>query len=269
MDRPGAPAFDIQLPEPAVEPTPRWVRVRAGGRWIADSRRALLLTWYGPGRLPTYCFPAEDVMARLVATEASGRDGLSTKYDVALDDGTLPGAARVVLDPPPELAGLRGTVTFLWHNPKVQWFEEAHQVHVHARDPHKRVDAVPSSRHVRVALDDVTIAESDETVAVFETSLPTRWYFPAMHVRDDLLVLSEAVSRCPYKGTARWWSARTAEALHKDVAWSYPEAVVEMPRLAGLIAFLNERVDLFIDGEPQRRPVTPWSFESTGDSYRD
>jgi uncharacterized protein (DUF427 family) len=250
-----------------VETTPRWVRVRAGGRWIADSRRALLLTWYGPGRLPTYCFPAEDVdMGRLVPTEAIGRDGVSTKYDVVTVGGTLPGAARVFHDPPPELAGLRDMITFLWHDPRVHWFEEAHQVHVHAKDPHKRVDAVPSARQVRVELDGVTVAESSETVAVFETFLPTRWYFPAMHVRDELLVPTESVSRCPYKGTARWWSVRTPEADHKDVAWSYPETVVEMPRLAGLVAFLNERVDLFVDGEPQRRPVTPWSFASTGEA---
>ena len=42
------------LPEPRVEPTPRWVRVRAGDdTLVADSRRALILAWYGPGMLPT------------------------------------------------------------------------------------------------------------------------------------------------------------------------------------------------------------------------
>jgi uncharacterized protein (DUF427 family) len=53
---------------------------------------------------------------------------------------------------------------------------------------------------------------------------------------------------------------RTDAQTHPDVAWSYPDTVVETPRIAGLIAFLNERVDLFVDGEAQPRPVTPWSF---------
>ena len=258
------PAFDIQLPAPSVKPTPRWVRVRVGEHWIADSRNALLLSWYGPGRLPTYCFPPDDVRTdRLVSTGDLAADGVSTKYDVLTTDDVLPGAARLFLEPPEELAALRDHVTFIWHDPRLQWFEEALQVHVHARDPEKRVDAVPSGRHIRVDLDGTTVAESDRTVAVFETHLPTRWYFPPVDVRQDLLEATDSVSRCPYKGTARWWSVRTPAGVHSDVAWSYPETVVEIPRIAGLVAFFNEHVDLYVDGEPQRRPVTPWTYRLT------
>ncbi len=57
----------MEPPAPRVEPTPRWVRVQAGDAWVADSRRALLLAWYGPGRLPTCCFPPEDVRTDLLA----------------------------------------------------------------------------------------------------------------------------------------------------------------------------------------------------------
>jgi uncharacterized protein (DUF427 family) len=49
------------LVTPVVESTPRWIRVRSGGEWVADSRRALLLLQYGPGALPTYYLPVEDV----------------------------------------------------------------------------------------------------------------------------------------------------------------------------------------------------------------
>ena len=53
-------------PPATIMPSPRWVRVKAGDTLIADSRRAQLLAWYGPGRLPTYCLPAEDVRTDLV-----------------------------------------------------------------------------------------------------------------------------------------------------------------------------------------------------------
>lgn len=270
MDAAGSsgPELDIKLPLPTVKPTPRWVRVRIGDQWIADSRNALLLTWYGPGRLPTYCFPPGDVRTDLLAAPGDmARDGVSVKHDVLGTDGVLPGVARVFHEPPEEFAALRDHVTFVWHDPRLQWFEEALQVHVHARDPEKRVDAVPSGRHIRVALDGTTVAESDRTVAVFETHLPTRWYFPPVDVRQDLLEATDSISRCPYKGTARWWSVRTPARVHRDVAWAYPETVVEIPRIAGLVAFLNERVDLIVDGEPQRRPVTPWTF-GLGESYQ-
>jgi hypothetical protein len=36
--------------------------------------------------------------------------------------------------------------------------------------------------------------------------------------------------------------------------YSFPTAAL-IP-IAGLVSFLNERVDIFIDGEPQSRPIT-------------
>jgi uncharacterized protein (DUF427 family) len=64
--------------------------------------------------------------------------------------------------------------------------------------------------------------------------------------------------------TPRWvrvcaGEAEVADALHRDVVWTYTEPVPECPRIAGLAAFFNEKVDLVIDGVRQQRPRTPWS----------
>jgi uncharacterized protein (DUF427 family) len=69
---------------------------------------------------------------------------------------------------------------------------------------------------------------------------------------------------CPYKGTARFWSVRAGGELHPDIAWWYPEPVIECPRIAGLIAFFNECVDIALDGVRQERPFTPWSRTARG-----
>lgn len=228
----------MQLPEPRLEPSPRWVRVRAGDRWVADSRRALLLAWYGPDMLPTYCFPAEDVRADLLP---------------ALGD-----AAIQLRDLPPAVAEANGMWTFMWDG-RVQWFEEAAEVFVHAKDPSKRVDVLPSERHVRVEVAGEVVAESRRPHALFEIPLPTRWYLPAEDVRMDLLEPSDTVTQCPYKGTARYWSVRAGGQLHRDLAWSYPDPIPENPRIAGLICFFNEKVDLTVDGVLEARPNTPWS----------
>ena len=115
---------------------------------------------------------------------------------------------------------------------------------------------MPSERHVRVERDGELLAESLRPTALFETWLPTRWYLPAEDVRLDVLTPSDTVTRCPYKGQAR--SGRRSG--HADIAWSYPEPIPECPRIAGLVCFFNEHVDLTLDGEPQKRPVTPWSL---------
>lgn len=249
-------AFDgtMDVPAPRVEPTPRWVRVRAGDTWVADSRRATLLCWYGPGMLPTYCFPPEDVRTDLLA------HGDGERHDVAIGGGAVvEGGARRFDAPPAGFEELVGWWTFDWDRPGLAWFEEAEEVHVHARDTTKRVDVVGSERHVRVELAGETVAESRRPHALFETTLPTRWYLPQDDVRMELFEPSDTVSRCPYKGTARYWHVRAGGELHRDLVWSYPDPIPENPRIAGLLCFFNEHVDLVIDGERVARPVTPWS----------
>lgn len=209
--------------------------------------------------LPTYCLPADDVRTDLLrpSPTSEGHEFVSD-HDVSVGDFLVPRSAQLFHDPPAPLEALDGYWTFTWDD-GLSWFEEALEVHVHARDPYKRVDVVPSERHVRIELDGEVVAESHRPHALFETTLPTRWYLPLADVRQDMLVSSTTVSRCPYKGTASYWSVRIGDVVHADVAWTYREPVPECPRIAGLVCFLNESVDLVIDGVAEERPRTPWS----------
>jgi uncharacterized protein (DUF427 family) len=139
------------------------------------------------------------------------------------------------------------------------WFEEDEQVFTHPRDPYTRVDILPSSRHVRVDVDGVTVAESTSPRMLFETGLPPRYYLPKTHVRLDLLIPTDTVSHCPYKGDAEYWSVRTGDNVHDDLAWSYRTPLPESQKIAGLIAFYNEKVDIYLDGVQQERPSTKFS----------
>ncbi|MDQ6832450.1 MAG: DUF427 domain-containing protein [Chloroflexota bacterium] len=258
-ETPGRPADGFALPAPRVEPTPRWVRVRFGGAVVADSKRALLLIQYGPGRLPTYYFPQTDVrMDLLEAADPDPRDGGTARWTLHVGDRVAAGAASTPLAPLPALAALAGHLTFTW-DAMDAWSEEEEEVFVHARDPHKRIDVLRSSRHVRLAVAGETVAETRRPTLLFETALPTRYYLPPEDVRTDLLEPSDTTSRCPYKGVARYWSAKVGDGLARDIVWGYPEPIAECPKIAGLLCFFNERVDLYVDGERQPRPWSPWS----------
>jgi len=244
---------------PLVEPSPRWIRVRLGRELVADSRRALLYVQYGPGdlpptSLPTYFVPLEDVSPGVLVdpVEDAGR----TTWSVQAGQRRAEGGAWSYGHPPEPLAALAGLVTFSWED--LTWSEEEEQLLAHARDPHKRVDVAPSSRHVRVECDGQLLAESRRPVLLFETTLPVRYYLPPEDVRVELLP-SATTSTCPYKGVAAWWSARVGDRVVEDLAWSYPAPVPENPRIAGLVCFRAERLDLVVDGTRLERPVTPWS----------
>jgi uncharacterized protein (DUF427 family) len=191
-----------------------------------------------------------------VLTDRHEDDAGITTWTVRAGGGRVEQGAWMHTEPPPPLQALTGLITFTWDG--LTWFEEDEPLQAHARDPHKRVDVAPSSRHVRVELDGELLAESDRPLLLFETTLPPRYYLPREDVVADLLP-TDTVSVCPYKGVARWWSVRLGDRVVEDLVWSYPDPIPENPRIAGLLCFFNEKVDLIVDGERRERPVTPWS----------
>ncbi|GAA4197345.1 DUF427 domain-containing protein [Microbispora amethystogenes] len=237
-----------------VEPTAKRVRVYVEGLPVADTTRALLV-WEGP-YYPTYYFPAEDV--RMDALKATGETRHSpSRGDAPVHDvAGRPGAALVYGDDAP-LEEIRGHVRFDW-DAMDNWFEEDEEVFVHARDPYTRVDVLASSRHVRVEVGGVTVADSRSPRVLFETGLPPRYYLPKTDVRLDLLRPSETVTRCPYKGRAEYWSVGEDEP-GRDLVWSYPTPLPESQKIAGLVAFYDEKVDVYIDGVLQPRPKTKFA----------
>lgn len=242
-----------------VERSPRWVRVKFGGEMVADSKRALLFIQYGPDRLPTYYFPADDVRMDLLEPVAAATGSDAMRYwNVKAGGRVAEQAAWALVDPSPEFALLNGAITFAW-NKMDGWYEEAEEIFVHARDPYKRVDVLASTRHVRVEIAGETVADTHRPYLLFETSLPTRYYIPPADVRMALLQPTSLTTRCPVKGIATYWSVQIGEQVAENVVWSYPAPIPECPKIKDLLCFFNERVDIYVDGERQARPQTPWS----------
>jgi len=184
--------------------------------------------------------------------------GESVFWDVQVGEKIAKKAAFTFRDLPDNAHKLEDYVAFKWESMD-SWFEEDEEVFVYARDPYKRVDVLHSSRRIKVVLDDIVLAETNHPWLLFETGLPTRYYFSKPDVRMDLLERSETVTRCPYKGEAHHYSIKIDNELQQDLAWSYDYPVLECAKIQGLIGFLNEKIDIYEDGELLPRPKSPWS----------
>lgn len=232
-----------------VEPGAKRVRAYLGGEVVVDTTRPLYV-WESP-YYPTYYLPVADVRAELVDTGDTARSpsrGDATVLAVRTGSAEAPKAALRYADSPIE--ALRDHVKLEW-DAMDAWFEEDEEVFTHVRSPYARIDVLPSSREVVVTRGDVELARTTRAHALFETGLPTRWYVPKVDVRMDLLTESGTVTRCPYKGTTVHFSARLpgGETVD-DVAWSYPTPLPESTRIAGLVAFYDDRVTVTVDGTP-------------------
>ena len=229
-----------------VEHGAKRVRAYLGGELVADTTEPLLV-WEKP-YYPTYYFPSADIRAEFTPDGSvfhSPSRGDANGFTVRAGGKEAAGAALRYANSPFE--ELRDAIRLDW-NAMDAWFEEDEEVFTHPRDPYTRVDILPSSRHVRVELEGATIAETDKPTLLFETGLPTRYYMPKTHVRLDLLVPSDTASHCPYKGQAEYWSIRLDDEIRPDIAWSYRTPLQESQKIAGLISFYPDKVELHVDG---------------------
>ena len=227
-------------------------RVRADD--VVDSTRAMLV-WEPRRVTPLYAVPAADIAAPLTpgGEALPVPDGIlhpgipfaaHTAAGESVTVGDRVGAGFRLAD-----ADLDGYVVLDFYAFDA-WLEEDEPIHGHPRDPFSRVDVRLTSRPVRIELGGEVLAESTRARLLFETLVPTRFYLP----REDVLVPLTASARrsyCPYKGEASYWSA----GAHADIAWSYEAPLPDLPMIAGLVAFWDERVDVFVDGELRGAPV--------------
>ena len=241
-----------------IEDGPKRVRTYLGGELIADTIRPKLV-WEVP-YYPAYYFPREDVRTELLTPNGHTRHSTSRGEAQCF---TVKGGNRQAEDaawhyPESPVEELHGLIRFDW-DAMDGWFEEDEEVFVHPHDPYSRIDILHSSRHVEIEVNGVTVADTHQPTLLFETGLPTRYYIPKVDVRLDLLTPTATTTGCAYKGFARYWAVEAGGESFEDLAWSYPTPLPENVKIAGLVAFLNEKVDVIVDGERQKRPKTHFS----------
>jgi uncharacterized protein (DUF427 family) len=237
-----------------LEPTPKRLRVMVGGETIADSTGAMIL--HEAGLQPVYYFPHDDVRSDLLeSTEKHTRcpkKGEASYYTIRANDREVVSGAWYYPEPlesaPPQL---RDLIAFYWDKMD-HWYEEDEEVLVHARDPYHRLDILRSDRHIRISLDGQLIAETRQAMGLFESNLPPRWYIPREDVVAELQP-SDTTTGCPYKGLAGYYSVKLEDGtVRKDLVWYYEDPFPEASRIAGLLSFYNEKVEMEILDSPAR-----------------
>jgi uncharacterized protein (DUF427 family) len=239
-------------------PSPKRLRVKVGEITVADTIDGLVMQ--ESDHLPVYYFPIKDVgeeflMLSSTKTESPFK-GTATHYSLNTGITLVEDAGWRYLDPIEDCPPIADYMAFYW-NKMNHWYEEDEEIFVHARDPYRRVDCLPSSRHVQVVVDGEIVADTRRGTFLFETGMPTRYYLPIADTRLELLSASRYISRCPYKGIASYYHLTVNGKRQENMVWYYPDPVHEADRIKGLVCFYNEFADrILVDGIEQPRPVT-------------
>jgi uncharacterized protein (DUF427 family) len=194
--------FSSPLPDDIayVEPHPRRVVATRDGAVVLDTEDVVLV--HRRGQALSYAFRVEAV------------DGLPHEAEPL-----AAGYARVPWDAVDE------------------WFEEGRKLVAYPPNPYHRVDCRPTKRRLRVSVGGELLVDTDDTVILFETGLAPKLYVAPHHVRTELLVLSDTVTYCNYKGYTRYWSYVNGTTRVDDVAWTYDEPLPESQLVKHMFSF--------------------------------
>ncbi|WP_028065521.1 DUF427 domain-containing protein [Solirubrobacter soli] len=233
------------------EPTEKRVRALLGADTAVDSTRALLV-WEPRRVVPTYAVPEADILAAVTPAPAADAtaDGILhpgipfTTHTASGEPLTIGGREHAGF----RLSDLAGHVA-LDFRAFDAWYEEDEPIRGHPRDPYSRVDVRETSRPVRIELDGVVLAETTRARLLYETQISTRFYLPREDVKVELAP-SDLRTYCPYKGEASYFSFAGGENL----VWCYEDPLPDAREITGLVAFWDERVDVYLDGELRPRP---------------
>ncbi|KAI0264377.1 hypothetical protein BC834DRAFT_882795 [Gloeopeniophorella convolvens] len=227
-----------------TENAQRRVRVLFGGEYIVDTRKAKLV--WEHSYFPYYYFHKSDVPEEFLRNPKQG-DKLTT-FDLTVADRTAEAAVIVHTE-----GDLKDFVKVTFDKADA-WLEEDEEFYYHPKDPYKRVDVQQSSRHVRVEIDGVEVANTTKPRLLFETGLPVRTYIPKSDVRLDLFTQSKLTTGCPYKGIANYYDVNLPSGKKEGLVWWYRAPIPECSEIKGLVAFYDEKVDVFLDGVKVERP---------------
>ena len=121
-----------------LEESPRRVRVKFGGEWIADSTDMVLM--YEVNHLPVYYFPVKDVRLDLLHptdhTSHCPYKGDASYWSIEAGGKIAENAVWAYQTPFDEMTAinLQDYCAFYW-NRVDHWFEEDEEVFIHPRDP--------------------------------------------------------------------------------------------------------------------------------------
>jgi uncharacterized protein (DUF427 family) len=229
-----------------AEPLRRRMRVKLGGEWIADTENVVLL--YEPGRYPVAYFPLTEIRPDVLLSEARTTQhhdlGETTWFSASAGDRSAEHAAWQHTALPDHASMLQGRVPLAWRAMDA-FYEEDERIVGHAADAYHRIDIRRTSRHLVVKLDNRVIADTTRPVVLFESGFAPRWYVPREDIDETALTPTQGQTFCPYKGLANYYDIGS----RKKAAWSYLQAWPEVARVANLVSFEPDEIDVFLDNK--------------------
>lgn len=107
-----------------------------------------------------------------------------------------------------------------------------------------------SSRHIQVVFNNITIADSRQTIRVLETSHPPAYYIPLEDVQQEYLKPVQRSTFCEWKGVAQYFDVVVGDRTAANAVWRYPQPTERFAAIHNCIALYPGKMDAcYVDAE--------------------
>ncbi len=108
----------------------------------------------------------------------------------------------------------------------------------------------PSTKRIQVIFNGVTLADSQQTYRVLETSHPPVYYIPPEDIQQQYLQFTSQHSYCEWKGMASYYTVAVGDKQVTKAGWYYPNPTSAFAAIKDFVAFYPSRMDAcYVDEE--------------------
>lgn len=101
-----------------------------------------------------------------------------------------------------------------------------------------------TAEHLKIIVNNIEIASTNQAYRVLETSHPPVYYLPKADIKMEyLLRVPHKSSFCEFKGTASYWCLEIGDQIVDNIAWSYPKPNKRFLPIKDYLAFYASKVD--------------------------
>jgi uncharacterized protein (DUF427 family) len=109
----------------------------------------------------------------------------------------------------------------------------------------------PSKHRIRVVFNGVTIADSQQTLRILETSHPPVYYIPLADVQQRYLRPTPRATFCEWKGQAQYFDLVVGDHEASKAVWQYATPTERFAAIHDCIAVYPSKMDAcYVDDEP-------------------
>ncbi len=115
-----------------------------------------------------------------------------------------------------------------------------------AANPGHTITTTPETARVTVRFKGELVADSTRALRLQEASYPAVLYIPRDDLKLEHFIDTSHQTKCPFKGTARYWTLTGKSGQAVNAVWGYDNPFDQVAQIDRHVAFYPDQVEIVV-----------------------